>query len=71
MSDKYHYIRQVIWSFEHTRKQEQQKFFEEYRIYFKCSKSLLTKKYKYLTEEQKIQVNNMINTSYTLMKPML
>lgn len=64
--DKYHYIRQVIWSFEHTRKQEQQNFSKQYRIYFKRSKSLLTKKYKYLTDEQKIQVNNMLNISYSL-----
>lgn len=64
--DKYHYVRQVIWALEYVRKQEQQKFSKQYRIYFKRSKSLLNKKGKYLTEEQKIQVNNMLNISYAL-----
>ena len=64
--DKYHWIRQVIWSFEAVRKQEQQKFSKTHRIYFKRSKTLLTKRFDYLTEEQKKQVNVMLYTSATL-----
>ena len=58
--DKYHWIRQAIWAFENVRKQEQQKFSKQYRKYFKRSKSLLTKRFKFLTDEQKQQVNVML-----------
>ena len=64
--DKYHWIRQIIWSFENVRKQEQKRFSKEYRRYFKHSKTLLTKKFDYLTDEQKQQVNVMLYTSPNL-----
>ncbi len=64
--DKYHWIRQVIWAFENIRKQEQKKFDKTHRIYFKRSKSLLNKRFDYLTEEQKQQVNIMLYTSASL-----
>lgn len=61
--DKYHWIRQVIWAFENVRKQEQKKFYKKYRRYFKKSKSLLTKRFEFLTDEEKRQVNIMLYKS--------
>ena len=61
--DKYHWIRQVIWAFENVRKQEQKKFYKEYRRYFKKSKSLLTKRFDFLKDEEKSQVNFMLYKS--------
>lgn len=61
--DKYHWIRQVIWAFENVRKQEQKKFSKSHRIYFKHSRRLLLKRFDYLTDEQKQQVNVMLYTS--------
>ena len=64
--DKYHFIRQVVWAFEVVRKEEQKKFNKSHRIYFKRSKTLLTKRFDYLTEEQKQQVNVMLYSSAKL-----
>lgn len=61
--DKYHFIRQVVWAFEAVRKEEQKKFSRHHRIYFKRSKILLTKRFDYLKEEQKQQVNVMLYSS--------
>ena len=61
--DKYHWIRQVIWAFENVRKQEQKKFYKEHRRYFKKSKSLLTKRFDFLKDEEKSQVNFMLYKS--------
>lgn len=61
--DKYHFIRQVIWAFEAVRKEEQKKFSKTHRVYFKKSKTLLTKRFDYLSDEQKQQVNVMLYAS--------
>lgn len=66
--DKYHFIRQVIWAFEAVIKEEQKKFAKTRRIYFKRSKSLLSKQYKYLTTEQKQQVDIMLYASEDILK---
>jgi len=65
--DKYHYIRQVFWAFEAIRKEEQKKFSKTRRIYFKRSRILLNKRYKFLTPEQKQQVDLMLYTSSRLL----
>ena len=65
--DKFHFIRQVIWAFEAVRKEEQARFSNTMRRYFKRSKSLLNKQYKYLTDEQKQQVDIMLYTSSRLL----
>jgi len=65
--DKFHFIRQVIWAFEAVRKEEQARFSNTRRRYFKRSKSLLNKQYKYLTDEQKQQVDIMLYTSSKLL----
>ena len=61
--DKYHWTRQCIWAFENVRKEEQKKFYKEYRKYFKKSKTLLKKRFNFLTEEEKIEVNYMLYKS--------
>ena len=58
--DKYHWVIQGIWAFENVRKKEQKNFSKEYRKYFKRSKSLLTKKFDFLKDEEKQQVNIML-----------
>ncbi len=64
--DKYHWIRQIIWAFEAVRKQEQKKFSKSHRRYFKKSRQLLIKKFQFLSDEQKQQVNIMLYASPTL-----
>lgn len=66
--DKYHFIRQIIWAFEAVRKEEQKKFAKTRRIYFKRSKSLLSKQYKHLNTEQKQQVDVMLYASENILK---
>lgn len=61
--DKYHWIWQVIWAFEAVRKQEQKKFSKIHRRYFKKSRQLLIKRFKFLSDEQKQQVNIMFYAS--------
>jgi transposase len=65
--DKYHYIRQVFWAFEAIRKEEQKNFSKTRRIYFKHSRTLLNKRYKFLTPEQKQQVDLMLYASDRLL----
>lgn len=64
--DKYHYIRQVIWAFEAIRKEVQKQLSPERRKYFKRSRALLNKRFEYISDEQKQQVNIMLYTSETL-----
>ena len=64
--DKYHWIRQAVWAFENVRKQEQKKLGPELRKYFKRSRSLLIRRTKNLTEEQKHQVAVMLYYSVNL-----
>ena len=61
--DKYHWIRQVIWAFESVRKEKQKKFSKSHRRYFKKSRQLLLKRFNYLSDEQKQQVNIMLYAS--------
>jgi Transposase and inactivated derivatives len=65
--DKYHYIRQVFWAFEAIRKEEQKRFSKTRRIYFKRSRTLLNKRYQFLTPEQKQQVDLMLYASNRLL----
>lgn len=64
--DKYHWIRQCIWAFETVRKQEQKKFSKSHRIYFKHSRHLLLKRFAFLSDEEKQQVNVMLYASAAL-----
>ena len=64
--DKYHYIRQVIWAFEAVRKEVQKQLPSGRRKYFKRSRTLLNKRYEFLSDEQKQQVNMMLYSSEKL-----
>ena len=66
--DKFHVVRQVSWAFEAIRKQEQKKFSDYRRKYFKRSKSLLTKAYSKLTDNEKIQIGIMLQSSEQLLR---
>lgn len=59
--DRYHFIRQVIWALENVRKNEQKSMPRSMRIYFKRSKSLLSKPQVKLTDEEKEKVITMID----------
>ena len=52
IADRYHVVRQAIWAFENVRKNEQSKFHDTRRKYFKRSRKLLLKKPENLTEEK-------------------
>ena len=63
VADKYHVVRQVVWAFEKVRKQEQQKFGDSRRKYFKRSRRLLLKRPENLSEIEKDQVVSMLSVS--------
>lgn len=66
IADRYHVIRQVIWAFENVRKEEQSKFHDARRKYFKRSRKLLLKKPSSLSPEEAAQVGSMLNVSERL-----
>ena len=66
ITDKYHWIRQAIWSVERVRKRIQKNFSKQYRIYFKHSRKLLLAHYDELKDEQKQQINVMLSVSADL-----
>jgi transposase len=65
--DKYHFIRQVFWAFEAVRKEEQKRFSKSRRIYFKRSRILLNKRYEFLSQQNKQQVDLMLYASEKLL----
>jgi len=66
VADKYHVVRQVTWAFEKVRKQEQQKFGDSRRKYFKRSRRLLLKRPDNLSEIEKDQIASMLSVSERL-----
>jgi transposase len=66
VADKYHVFRQVTWAFENVRKQEQKKFGDTRRRYFKRSRKLLLKHPDKLTEMDQDQVTAMLSISERL-----
>ena len=66
ITDKFHFIRQVIWDFEKVRKEEQKKLSKTYRVTFKRSKYLLNKSFNTLKPEQQQAVRNIFRISPTL-----
>jgi transposase len=64
--DRYHYMRQVIWAFEAVRKEVQKQLSPGRRKYFKRSRTLLNKRYEFLSDEQKQQVDIMLFSSEIL-----
>ena len=71
--DRYHFIRQVLWGFENVRKQQQNTMKKTNRIYFKRSKSLLTKPFSKLNNNEDItkvslmlEINEKIKDAYLI-----
>lgn len=61
--DKFHVCRHITWAMENVRKSEQKKFSDERRKYFKRSRWLLLKHREKLTDEQLLQLENMLSVS--------
>lgn len=66
IADKYHVVRQVAWAFEKVRKEEQKKFHESRRKYFKRSRKVLLKRTENLSEDEANQVESMLQISERL-----
>ena len=66
IADRYHVVRQVAWAFELVRKEEQKKFGEKRRKYFKHSRKVLLKNPKRLSEVEQDQVSAMLAISERL-----
>ena len=58
--DRYHFIRQITWALENVRKNEQISMSKSMRIYFKRSKSLLSKPQVKLTTDEKEKLITML-----------
>lgn len=68
IADKFHVIRVVINSLENVRKRIQKEFHDAKRKWFKRSHQLLLKPEYKLTDEDKIELNRMLNSSSELEK---
>lgn len=66
--DKYHYVRIVTWAFERVRIEEQKKFSDHRRKYFKNSRRLLLKNSYNLSDQEYWQVKQMLSASPKLSK---
>ncbi len=66
--DKYHWIRQVIWAFEDVRKKAQKNCTKKQRLTMKHSRTLLNKRYVYLSQADKKRVDDMLSCSDELKK---
>lgn len=64
--DKFHVIRQILWSLENVRKRIQKQFHKDRRKWFKNSKALLLKPSNKLSIEDKLVRNRMLAASYEL-----
>lgn len=68
IADKFHVIRVVTNSLENVRKRIQKEFHDTKRKWFKRSRRLLLKQEYKLTDEDKIELNRMLNSSPELEK---
>lgn len=71
IADKFHVIRIATNSLENTRKRIQKEFHDAKRKWFKRSRRLLLKQEYKLTDEDKIELNRMLNSSRELEKAWL
>ena len=71
IADKFHVIRVVINSLENVRKRIQKEFHDAKRKWFKRSRHLLLKPEYKLTDDDKIELNRMLNSSPELEKAWL
>lgn len=66
--DKFHVCRHITWALERVRKEEQKKFSDDRRKYYKKSRWILLKHKEKLNEEQLLQLENMLSFSDDLRK---
>ncbi len=71
VADKFHICRQITWALERVRKDEQKRFATTRRKYFKKSRWILLKRQSKLNEEEKQQLENMLNISEKIRKAYL
>ena len=71
IADKFHVIRIVTNSLENVRKRIQKEFHDTKRKWFQRSRQLLLKPEYKLTDEDKIELNRMLNSSHELEKAWL
>jgi len=69
--DRFHYVRQVLWTFDRIRKDEQKKFSKDRRRYFKRSKKLPWARYHKLKRENQQAVEVMLRLSPRLKEAFL
>ena len=63
VADRFHYVRQVMFSLDRVRRDEQSYFGMNRRRYFKRSRKLLSKRFKELTQENQDAVAVMLSLS--------
>ena len=68
VADKFHVCRLANWAMEFVRKEEQKKFASCRRIYFKKSRWILLTRQHKLSDEEKMQLANMLTISEPLRK---
>ena len=68
IADKFHVLRLANWAMEHIRKQEQKRFTDTRRRYFKKSRFILLKRRHKLRRNEKIQLSHMLSVSALLKK---
>ncbi|TCS74658.1 transposase, partial [Pectinatus cerevisiiphilus] len=68
IADKFHVLRLANWAMEHIRKQEQRRFTDTRRRYFKKSRFILLKRRHKLKRNEKIQLSQMLSVSALLKK---
>ncbi|MBR1860080.1 MAG: ISL3 family transposase [Selenomonadaceae bacterium] len=66
VADKYHVVRQVSWAFENVRKRVQSELLKENRIYMKGSRRLLLKRQRNLSDDEMLEVANLLRYSKEL-----
>jgi len=71
VADKFHICRQITWALERVRKEEQKRFATTRRKYFKKSRWILLKRQSKLNQEEKQQLENMLNISEKIRKAYL
>ena len=68
IADKFHVVRHIQWAMENVRKEVQREFSKERRIFFKKSRWILLKRALKLKQDEKIQLELMLQKSEKLRK---
>jgi len=66
VTDKYHWVRQVVWAVEKVRKRVQKQFTKNKRLHFKRNKYILLTPYRELETDDRLALEYMLNQSTDL-----